>query len=103
MQTEDLRGEFGESADIVLSNVGIIANGYTDAALALDIDLDAVERAVLGAAKQYGGCVSCRYSRAGRDADQYAAKRGRLPVTIRTCALGLRQETYSARESVFPE
>lgn len=103
MQTEDLRGEFGDSADIVLSNIGVIADSYTDAALALDIDLDAVERAILSAAKQYGGCVSCRYSRAGKDADQYAAKRGRLPVTVRACVLGLRQETCSARESVFPE
>ena len=103
MQVDDLRSEFGESAAAVLSNVAVIAESYTDAALALDIDLDAVERAVLSAARQWGGCVSCRHSRASRNAEEYARKRGALPVTTRTCILGLRQETCSARESIFPE
>ncbi len=103
MQTEDLRGEFGDSADVVLNNVSIIADSYTDAALVLDIDLDAVEQAILSAAKQYSGCVSCRHSRASRNAEEYARKRGALPVMMRSCILGLRQDTCSARESIFPE
>jgi len=103
VQAEDLRNEFGDNAGVVLNNVSIIADSYTDAALALDIDLDAVERAILNAAKQYSGCVSCRYSRASRNAEEFARKRGTLPVMLRTCVLGLRQETCSARESVFPE
>ena len=103
MEANELKAEFGESAGVVLNNVSIIADSYTDAALVLDIDLNAVERAVLGAARQYGGCVSCRYSRASRNAEEFARKRSTLPVMLRTCVLGLRQETCSARESVFPE
>lgn len=103
METNDLKAEFGENAGMALNNVAIIADSYTDAALVLDIDLDAVEKAVLGAARQYSGCVSCRYSRASRQAEEYARKRGTLPVMMRGCVLGLSQGTCSARESVFPE
>jgi len=99
----ELQKRYGDNADIVLSNVAVVAESYTDAALALDLDADAVERAVLSAARQYGGCVGCRHSRASRNADEYARKRGALPVTMRGCVLGLRQETCSAFEPIIPD
>ena len=99
MRADDLRGEFGEQADDIVA----IAESYVEAATELGLDMDAVKRAILSAAREWGGCVSCRFSRAPRDAAEYARQRGSLPVMMRTCLLGLRQETCSARESVFPE
>ena len=71
--------------------------------LALNLDQDAVERAILRAARQYSGCVGCRYSRASHNADEYARKRGALPVTMRGCVLDLEQETCSAFEPIIPD
>jgi hypothetical protein len=103
MRVDELQREFGDYAEAALNNVAIIAESYRNAALALDIDMDDVEKAVLNAAREWGGCVSCRHSRAPSNADKYARQRGALLVMMRTCILGLRQETCGARESIFPE
>jgi hypothetical protein len=102
MDRAELHREFGDRAEIILSNVAVVADSYTDAALVLDLDEDAVERAILSAARQYAGCVGCRYSRATRTADAYARKRGAPPVTMRSCVLGLAQGSCSAFEPIIP-
>jgi len=103
MNAEELVERYGDQAGAVLSNVVAVAESYAGAAMLLDLDdLDGVERAVLSAAEQYGSCVGCRYSRASRNAEEYARKRGALPVTMRSCILGLRQEGCSAFEPIIP-
>lgn len=102
MNADELRKEFGDKADEIARTVAVIADSYTDAALVLDLGIDAVERAVLDMARRYAGCVSCRYSQAGRNADEYALKRGSLPITTRGCVLGLRQEGCTAYEPIVP-
>jgi len=103
MKAEELAERYGDQAETVLSNVVAVAESYLDAAMLLDLDdLDGVERAVLSTAEQYGGCASCRYSRAARNAEEYTRQRGALPITVRTCILGLRQDGCSAFEPIIP-
>jgi hypothetical protein len=100
---QTLHKEFGENAQVVLSNVVPIAESYLDACDVLGLEIEDAENAILSVAKQYGGCVRCRHSRAVRGAEEYARKRGALPVTMRTCVLGLCQDTCQARESIIPD
>jgi len=103
MKAEELVERYGDRAEAVLSNVVTVAESYLDAAMQLDLDdLDGVERAILDVAEKHSGCVGCRYSRASRNAEEYARKRGALPVTMRGCILGLRQEDCSAFEPIMP-
>lgn len=103
MDVKTLYERFGERAEEVLANVGPIAESYADACYVLGLDIEDAENAVLDAAQRYGGCVSCRHSRASRNADVYARQKSTLPVTMRTCILGLRQEGCTAREPIIPE
>ncbi|RLC53801.1 MAG: hypothetical protein DRI80_19785 [Chloroflexota bacterium] len=102
MKAEELAKRYGDQAEVVLSNVVTVAESYVDAALVVDVDMDSVERAVLDAAEKYSGCVGCRYSRASRNAEEYARRRGSLPITMRRCILGLRQDGCSAFEPIIP-
>ncbi len=103
MDIETLQERFGDKAKEVLANVGPIAESYADACYVLGLDIEDAESAILGMAQRFGGCVSCRYSRASRDADKYAREKGTLPVALRTCVLGLSQEGCTAREPIVPE
>ena len=102
MDIETLHEQFGDKAQEVLQNVRLIAESYADACYILSLDIEDAENAILDAARQYGGCVSCRYSRASRNAEEFARKRGTLPIILRTCVLGLRQEVCTAREPIIP-
>lgn len=102
MDIKTLEPRFGENAEAVLSNVVDIAESYLDAAYTLNLEPEDVEYAVLNVAGKYGGCVACRYSRATRNAEVYARQRGSLPVTMRSCILGLRQDVCDSFEPIIP-
>jgi hypothetical protein len=102
MDAMTLLERFGKQAEQVLANVRPVAESYADACHVLGLDIEDAENAILDMAQQYGGCVSCRFSRASQNADVYARQKGVLPVGIRGCALGLRQETCTAREPIIP-
>ena len=83
-----------------LKNLQAVVESYAGAAAVLDLSISDVEKAIVSAAQRYGGCMSCLYSRAPRDASEYAYQRGALPVMRRRCVLGLSQSTCGSFEPI---
>jgi len=82
--------------------VRCIAETYLDWALDIrpDLSLEDIQKAIISAAQQAGGCVNCIYSMAPRISP--AAKyRGSLPIMARGCVLGLSQTGCTAREPII--
>jgi len=98
---ETLEERFRENTAAVLSNAAVIAESYRGAAYILNLEMEDVRNAVIGYAERYGGCVSCRHSRAPRNAEEYARRHGTLPITMRGCALSLSQNSCGSFEPIM--
>ncbi len=86
-----------------MSDISDIVESYTDAATILGLDPEDVKQAILDAARRYSGCIACRYSRAPRNAEEFARNRGTLPILRRSCVLGLRQDDCGAFAPLLEE